>query len=247
MIEVALSDLVSFELRAYYDYEVIVRLGGSILQNGLLTPLLVTPREGKYQIIDGNYRFKALQHIGWKRPVPVISKEMSDKEALETYVISNWHRKNFRFQDKARAVKELRNNGFTPEEITIKLEFKHPKSFYQYLDYEEKVPEKIRELLKGHPRMTRRHGEALVMLKDLPEKQRELAERIVTENLTGPEALREADKILHPEKYERVPKPWNCSICGKEQSPEETKIKMEICPECYANLLTSRQMEALRW
>lgn len=246
MIEVALSDLVPFELRAYYDYEVIVRLGGSILQNGLLTPLLVRPKERRYQIIDGNYRFKALRHIGWKKSVPVISKEMSDKEALETYVISNWHRRNFRFQDKARAVKELRNSGFTPEEITIKLEFKHPKSFYQYLDYEEKVSEKVRDVLKSHSRMTRRHGKALLMLRDAPDKQRELAERIVTENLTGPKALREADRILHPEKYERVPKPWKCSLCGKEQSPEETKTKMELCPECCANLLANRQLEAFR-
>jgi hypothetical protein len=73
------------------------------------------------------------------------------------------------------------------------------------------------------------------MLKDYPDKQRELAERIVTEHLTGPEALREADKILHPEKYVRQPKPWTCDCCGEEQPPEEAKTAVVMRPLCYAD------------
>lgn len=202
MIEVALADLVPdpFGLRVYYDDEMIEKLAGSILQNGIVTPLLVRPKNGVYDIIDGNYRYKALQHISWKKPVSANTEEMTDEEALLRAVLANWHRKSFTFMDKARAVKKLKDSGFSNEEVTIKLEFKHPKTLYQYLEYEEKVLKETKEIVKSHPRMTRRHGQALIMLKDYTDKQRELAELIVTKPLSGPQAVSQAKNFLSPPK-----------------------------------------------
>jgi ParB-like chromosome segregation protein Spo0J len=48
-----------FKLRVRYDDEKISQLKGSILQVGLLSPLKVWPCEGKFWVVDGNYRLIA--------------------------------------------------------------------------------------------------------------------------------------------------------------------------------------------
>jgi len=233
MVEHELDKLVPdpFGLRVHYDDGVVKNLAGSILQNGIVTPLLVRPIDDKYQIIDGNYRYRALKHIGWDKPVPVNTVKMSDEEALLRAVIANWHRKSFGFVDKARAVKKLRDHGLSPEEIAIRLELKHPKSIYHYLGFEEKVSGEAKEIVVSSPRVTRRHGEALAKLVDKPNEQRNLAERIVTEHLSGPKAVREADKILEPEKPESKPKLHRCGLCGLGLRLEEAK-KIILCTKC---------------
>jgi len=37
------------------------------------------------------------------------------------------------------------------------------------------------------------------------------------------------------------PKPWTCSLCEKEQSPEETKTKVVLCPTCFAEFQIFKQ------
>jgi ParB/RepB/Spo0J family partition protein len=235
--EVDLEKLVvnPYGLRVRYNEEIVKRLAGSILQNGLANPLIVVEQNGLFPIVDGNYRCLALKYIGWGKPVPVYVETLTDEQALLRAVVANWHRRNFSFMDKARSVAELKKRSFKAEAITMQLEFKDPKYVYRFLEFEENVPENVKRVLESCPRATRRHGEALVMLKDHPDKQLELAQRIVTEHLTGPEALREADKILHPEKYVHEPKPWVCDCCEEEQSPEEGKALIKLCPKCFGD------------
>lgn len=234
--EVPLSKLVinPYGLRVYYNPEYVKQLAGSILQNGLAQRLTVIERNGLYPIIDGNYRCLALMHIKWEKPVPVVVEDLTDEQALLKAVVSNWHRRNFNFMDKAHSVAQLKEKGFTAEDITMRLEFKNPKYFYRFLEFETCVTKDAKAVLESYSRVTWRHSQALVMLKDLPDKQLELAQRIVTEHLSGPQAIREADKILNPEKYVHEPKPWVCDCCEKEQDPEEGKTILKLCPSCHA-------------
>jgi hypothetical protein len=149
--------------------------------------------------------------------------------------------------DKARTVRRLREAGLSDLEICARLELAlekgHPgKHFRRLKSFEENVSEEAKMILSvTSDRITARHAHALVMLKECPDKQLELAQRIVTEHLTGPEALREADKILHPEKYMREPKRWVCGLCEKEQDPEETKTKIVLCPTCFGEFQIFKQ------
>lgn len=223
-----------FGLRVHYDDKVVKNLGGSILQSGVVTPLLVRPQGDKYEIIDGNYRYKALEHIGWKKPVPVNVRELTGQQALIEAVIANWHRKNFRTQDKASAIKKLKTAGLSNEDIAIKLELKNPKSIYHYLSYEEEVSDKTKGIL-SHASVTTRHIKALTKLKEHPDKQHELAELIVTKPLTGPQALTWAKNIVSPK--ETPPKPWECELC-ENKFTEELKTKVTLCPACAAEFET---------
>jgi ParB/RepB/Spo0J family partition protein len=243
-LEVDVESLVydPFKLRVRYDEEKISQLKGSILQVGLLSPLKVWPREDKLWVVDGNYRLIALKELGWtKIPAEPLPKDTSFKQALLVAAISNWHRAGLTFMDKARTVRRLRESGIPELEICARLELALEKGytgwmFHLYRSFEDYVSEDVKEILSvtSH-RIKARHAKALIMLKDLHDKQLELAQRIVTEHLTGPEALREADKILHPEKYVREPKPWVCNCCGEKQPPEETKTTVTLCPLCYGD------------
>ena len=240
-LEVSVDELVydPFKLRVHVDDAKVSTLKGSIMQVGLLSPLKVWANEGKYWIVDGNYRYIALKELGWRKiPVETLPEGTSRKQAVLIAVISNWHRKNFTFMDKARSVRRLREATYSDLEICARLELRLEKGypgshFHRLRSFEEHVTEEVKELLSPTSgRITARHGEALVMLKGQPEKQLELAKRIVAEKLSGPQALKEADKMLHPEKYVREPKPWICDCCEKEQSPEEGKTILKLCPEC---------------
>jgi ParB family chromosome partitioning protein len=237
LAEVPLEKLVlnPYGLRVRYDRENVEQLAGSIIQNGLAEPLSVIERNGSYLIIDGNYRCLALMHAKWEKPVPVVVEDLTDEQALMRAVIANWHRRNFNFMDKARSVAQLKQKGYSVEAITMQLEFKNPKYFYRFLEFETDVSKEAKAVLESYSRVTWRHSQALVMLKDYPDKQLELAQRIVTEHLTGPEAVREADKILNPEKYVREAKPWICDCCEQEQSPEEGKAIIKLCPKCLGD------------
>jgi ParB/RepB/Spo0J family partition protein len=243
LVDVPIENLVldPFKLRVRYDDEKVDRLKGSILQMGLLSRLKVWLNKGEYWVVDGNYRLLALKELGWKKiPVELMPEETSHKQALLVAVINNWHREGFTFMDKARSVRRLREAGHSDLEICARLELAlekgYPgKQFHRYRSFEEYVPDDVKNVLSvTSDRIRARHAQALVMLKDMPEEQRKLAERIVTEKLTGPEAVREAEKILNPEKYLREPKPWVCDCCEQEQPPEEGKTIIKLCPQCFA-------------
>jgi len=126
------------------------------------------------------------------------------EQALVAAVISNWHREEFFFMDKARSVRRLREAGVSDLEICARLELPlkegYPGTdFHRYRSFEENVPEDVKDLLSPTSgRITVRHGEALVLLRDHPDKQRELAELIVTKGLSGPQALSWAKNFLNP-------------------------------------------------
>jgi len=209
-----------FGLRVSYEDKTIVNLAGSILQNGIITPLLVRPKGEGYEILDGNYRYKALEHIKWEKPVPINSKEMTDEEALLEAVISNWHRRNFSFIDKSNSVEKLEQQGFSEEKICTRLEIKKDM-LNKYLSYKRNIPKEVEGIIvTRYKKITARHAGALVKLRKHPDKQRQLAERIVTEKLDGAVAEREADKALKPPKPEPEFKPevftvWHFSKCDE--------------------------------
>ena len=242
-MEVAVESLVHdpFKLRVRYDDGKVSQLKGSIVQVGLLSPLKVWVNKNEYWIVDGNYRFIALKELGRTQiPVETLPEETSFKQALLVAVISNWHRADYAFMDKARSVRRLREAGHSDLEICARLELKLEKGypgrmFHNYRSFEDYVPDNVKEVLSATSfRIKARHAQALAMLKDLPDKQLELAQRIVTEKLSGPEAYKEADKILNPEKYVREPKPWVCDCCEQEQSPEEGKAIIKLCAKCFS-------------
>jgi len=67
-----------FQPRKSMDEKAIEELALSIKEKGILQPILVRPKDGGFEIIAGERRWRAAQRAGLKK-VPVIVKEVSDR------------------------------------------------------------------------------------------------------------------------------------------------------------------------
>jgi ParB family chromosome partitioning protein len=93
--------------RRYFDPEKMAKLVTSVQKHGILEPILVRPlREGHYELIAGERRFRAAQAAGLAQ-VPVVSREFSDQEALQVALIENLQRDDLNPIEETEAVLEL--------------------------------------------------------------------------------------------------------------------------------------------
>lgn len=93
--------------RRYFDPEKLQQLIQSIQEHGILEPLLVRPlHNGDYELVAGERRLRAAQSL--KLPeVPIVSKALSDQEALQVSLIENLQREDLNPIEETEAVLEL--------------------------------------------------------------------------------------------------------------------------------------------
>ena len=104
--------------RKYFDKEKLEELASSIREHGLLQPILVRKVNDKYQIISGERRWRACRMAGLVE-IPVILKELDDKQALEIGLIENLQREDLNVVEEAEGYRALIDDfGLTQEEIS---------------------------------------------------------------------------------------------------------------------------------
>ena len=86
------------------DDEEMDRLVNSIINNGVLNPVILRPNGDRYEIIAGHRRKYACKKIGMAG-VPAIVRELTREEAIVEMVDSNLHREHILPSEKARAYK----------------------------------------------------------------------------------------------------------------------------------------------
>ena len=63
MIDIKKIDPFPYQHRKYFDEESLKELGTSIVQDGLIEPIIVRPqKKGRYQLIAGEQRLRAVKH-----------------------------------------------------------------------------------------------------------------------------------------------------------------------------------------
>lgn len=104
---IPLSELHPFKDHPYKveDNVEMDALCDSIGKSGLLSPIIVRPRDGGgYEIISGHRRFRAYQRLGMTE-IPSTVCEMTDEEAIVAMVDANLHRDHILPSEKAFAYK----------------------------------------------------------------------------------------------------------------------------------------------
>jgi ParB family chromosome partitioning protein len=76
----------------------------SILQHGLLHPIIIRIKESKFEIISGIRRYLACKKLRWKK-IPSHVIEVGDKDSFEISLVENIQRKNLNPIEEARAFK----------------------------------------------------------------------------------------------------------------------------------------------
>jgi ParB family transcriptional regulator, chromosome partitioning protein len=94
------------QARKYFDPDALRELSASIKERGVLEPILVRPKDGRYEIVAGERRYRASKLAGLKE-IPAMVREMSDEEAAADSLLENFQREDLTVIEKARALESL--------------------------------------------------------------------------------------------------------------------------------------------
>jgi len=99
----------------------IKELVTSIKEKGVLEPILVRPKDGKYEIIAGERRYIAAK-TAELREIPCIEMNIEDNEAMEISLIENLQRKDLDVFEEADGLNALADMyGYNHNEIAEKI------------------------------------------------------------------------------------------------------------------------------
>lgn len=171
--------------RKQFDETELNTLTESIRQTGLLQPILVRRKaelgsRADFEIVAGERRFRAAQNAGLEK-VPVIIRDLTDRETLELSIVENIQRADLNPIEESLAFRRLIEEfGQTQAEIAkaVGLERVSIANSLRLL----KLPEDLQAMLADGT-LSAGHGRALLMLED-EAAQRELAQRIIGEKLS---------------------------------------------------------------
>jgi len=96
-------------------------LMASVAEKGIIEPLIVRQRGGRFQIVAGERRYQAAVQIGL-RELPVVIRDVDDNEIIEVALVENIQRKDLGPFEEAEALHSLAERcGYTHEDLAKRL------------------------------------------------------------------------------------------------------------------------------
>lgn len=140
----------------------------SIKQNGLAQPITVRPLGGRYQIVAGERRFRAVRDVLKLSTIPAIIRELDDETASAIMMAENLNRVDLNPIEEARAFSSrIQSLGWTDQQVAdaVGLTVELVRRRIALLDLTEDAQFLV---AKGH--LPIGHAEAMVKLD--PDRQR---------------------------------------------------------------------------
>lgn len=114
-------DVADEQPRTNFNTQALQDLSTSIVESGLIQPLVVREKNGRYELIAGERRLRACRLAGLK-DVPVVIKDVSDVQAYTLALIENIQREDLNALEEALALdKLLTDSGLTQSELAQKV------------------------------------------------------------------------------------------------------------------------------
>ena len=174
--------------RTYFNDSHLDELSRSIKANGVVQPIVVRKKDGKYQIIAGERRWRATQKAGIRK-IPAVVKEIPDEKLLELALVENIQRQELNAIEEANAYRKLIDHiGLTQEMVADRVG--KDRTLIATSIRLLKLPNDVqRYIIEG--KLTAGHGRALLMTDD-PRVQRVVAQSAVDMGLS----VRETEKAV---------------------------------------------------
>lgn len=104
--------------RSMFDEEALASLAASIVEVGVLQPIIVREAEdGNYTLVAGERRWRAARKVGLTE-IPSIIRESDDRSLLTEALVENLQREDLSALEEATAYQELLEDfGLTHEEV----------------------------------------------------------------------------------------------------------------------------------
>jgi len=174
--------------RRLFRDDTLEELADSLREHGILQPLLVRPhseREGEYEIIAGERRWRAAQ-LAQIHDIPVIITQHDNAKMQEIALIENLQREDLNPVDEAAGYKYMMDEYGYTQDLLAKKMGKSRSHISNMLRLNEISPKVANHLALGD--ITMGHARALANASN-PDK---LVERVVEENLS----VRETEKMV---------------------------------------------------
>lgn len=152
-----------FQPRQSFDESKLEELIASIKEKGVLQPILVRKHEDGYEVVAGERRLKAAKALGLEK-VPVIIKNVTDREALVLALVENIQREELNAIEEALGFKRLMEEfQFTQEAIAEAVG--KDRSTVTNLLRLLRLPEEIQKYV-ADAKLSMGHARALLSLED---------------------------------------------------------------------------------
>ncbi|AGT33867.1 plasmid partitioning protein ParB [Geobacillus genomosp. 3] len=177
-----------YQPRKTFQPEAIEELKQSILQHGILQPLIVRRSPKGFEIVVGERRYRAAKEADLPS-VPVVVRELTDEQMMEFALLENLQREDLNPIEEAMAYKMLIDRlHLTQEEIASRVGKSRPH-IANHLRLLSLPPEVQKLLVDGTLSMG--HGRALLGLKQ-KSKMKFVVERTVRDGLN----VRQLEKLI---------------------------------------------------
>ncbi len=187
-IEIGLIDRNLSQPRKIFDEQALNELAESIKTYGIVQPIIVNEKDGRFIIVAGERRWRAARIAGLKT-IPCLIKDYSKQEISEISIIENLQREDLNPIESARAIKNLLDEfNLTQEEVADKIGKSRPAvaNTLRLLT----LPETIVGLVESN-KISAGHARALLAIEN-PVKQKEIALSIIEKGLN----VRETENLI---------------------------------------------------
>ncbi len=187
--------------RKTFNEEALNALAESIIEHGIVEPLVVRSYGDGYQIVAGERRWRAAKIAGLKE-VPVRIMELSDEQTMQIALIENLQREDLNPIEEALGYQQLIDTFDMKQEEVAKKVGKARSSITNSLRLLT-LPEDIRERVRDGA-VSVGHCKVIIGVKD-EDAQRALAKRVIDEGISVRALEKLAKQLTAPKSEKKKP------------------------------------------
>lgn len=169
-----------YQPRTRIDEPALAELTASIEASGLLQPIVVRPKNGAYELIAGERRWRAVQRLGWPK-VPAVIKDADDQTLLTLALIENLQRDDLSAIDEALGYHRLIDEFSMPPAEVARMVGRNRSTVSNLLRL-LRLPAEVQALVH-EGKLSEGHARALLSLADPAEMVR-LAHEAVEQGIS---------------------------------------------------------------
>ena len=221
--------------RKHFDEDALQELSENIKLHGIINPLIVQDRNGYYEIIGGERRWRAARMAGLKK-VPVVVKHLTEREFVEISLIDNIQRENLNPIEEAMAYKRLiEEYELKQDEVAERVSKSRTTvtNSMRLLKLDPRVQDMVAE-----DKLTTGHDSAMLAI-SAADKQFEFAERAFDEKMSVREVEREIKKMQEDKKVNEKSKENVNDKLAAIYRDEETCLKAILDTKVLINAKNS--------
>ena len=214
-----------YQPRKTFNEEALKELSESIKEHGVIQPIIVKKSIKGYEIVAGERRYRASKLAGKER-IPAIIRDFNDEQMMEIAILENLQRENLNAIEEAEAYRTLMTKLNLTQENLAKRVGKSRSHITNLLGILT-LPAEVKQLVKEN-KISMAHARTLSKIED-QEKIKELAHKIINENMNVRGLEEETKKDIFPKKIKQHQKEKDIEIINLERNLSDflgTKVKI---------------------